>query len=175
MNMWKSIRVSSPSSASIGGSLKSMATMKNIGILLFVVILALIAYFMYKNASAQNSDYKSNKEHISNSSGSTSGSTSSGKEAEIIMFYTDWCPHCKTAKPEWEQVKAEFQGKQIKGYTVIFTEVNCTNESPDVEKMINTYKVEGYPTIKLIKDNQVIDYDAKPTKATLTQFLNTVI
>jgi thiol-disulfide isomerase/thioredoxin len=176
MNMMKSIRFSPPSSASIGGSLKSMATMKNIGILLFVVILALIAYFMYKNASAQNSDYKSNKEHISNSSGSTSsGSTSSGKEAEIIMFYTDWCPHCKTAKPEWEQVKAEFQGKQIKGYTIIFTEVNCTNESPDVEKMINTYKVEGYPTIKLIKDNQVIDYDAKPTKATLTQFLNTVI
>ncbi len=174
--MMKSIRFSPPSSASIGGSLKSMATMKNIGILLFVVILALIAYFMYKNASAQNSDYKSNKEHISNSSGSTSsGSTSSGKEAEIIMFYTDWCPHCKTAKPEWEQVKAEFQGKQIKGYTIIFTEVNCTNESPDVEKMINTYKVEGYPTIKLIKDNQVIDYDAKPTKATLTQFLNTVI
>ena len=40
---------------------------------------------------------------------------------------------------------------------------------------MNTYKIEGYPTIKLVKDNQIIDYDAKPTKATLTQFLNTVV
>ena len=41
--------------------------------------------------------------------------------------------------------------------------------------MINSYKIEGYPTIKLLKDGQVIEYDAKPTKETLTQFLNTVL
>ena len=37
------------------------------------------------------------------------------------------------------------------------------------------YNVEGFPTIKLLKDGQVIEYDAKPTKETLTQFLNTVL
>jgi thiol-disulfide isomerase/thioredoxin len=169
MNTLKQVRFASP--VSTINSVKSLFTTRNIGIFLFIVILGLIAYFIYQSTSSkQSSLYKANKEHITNSS-----QNSSGKEAEIIMFYTDWCPHCKTAKPEWEQVKAEFQGKQINGYTIIFTEVNCTNESPDVEKMINTYKVEGYPTIKLIKDNQVIDYDAKPTKDTLTQFLNTVV
>jgi hypothetical protein len=30
-------------------------------------------------------------------------------------------------------------------------------------------------TIKLLKDNQVIEYDAKPTKSTMEQFLNTVL
>jgi hypothetical protein len=44
-----------------------------------------------------------------------------------------------------------------------------------VEQMMDKYKIEGYPTIKLLKDGQVIEYDAKPSKDTLTQFLNTVL
>jgi len=145
---------------------------RTIGIMILVIILAIIGYVMYKSyiEPTMNPSYKANREQVPVGSGA-----SANKEAEIMLFYTDWCPHCKTAKPEWEQVKAEYDGKQIHGYTIIFTEVNCTNDSPDVEKMMNTYKVEGYPTIKLVKDNQIIDYDAKPSKATLTQFLNTVV
>lgn len=100
---------------------------------------------------------------------------SSGKTAELMLFHVDWCPHCKTAKPEWDQVKAEYQNKEINGYKVIFTDINCTNETPEIQKLIDTYKIEGYPTIKLIKDGQVIDFDAKPTKDTLSKFLNTVL
>jgi thiol-disulfide isomerase/thioredoxin len=72
-------------------------------------------------------------------------------------------------------LKAEYENKEINGYKVIFTEVNCTNESPEIEKMMNTYKIDGFPTIKLLKDGQVIEYDAKPTKETMEQFLNTVL
>lgn len=171
-------------SASTGGSSSGMLSSarnmmpslswRTIGFIFLVIILAVISYFIYKSItdSAKNPTYKANRE---NAPVGSSAASNSGKEAEIMLFSTDWCPHCKTAKPEWEQVKAEYNGKQIHGYTIIFTEVNCTNESPDVEKMMNTYKIEGYPTIKLVKDNQIIDYDAKPSKATLTQFLNTVV
>ena len=41
--------------------------------------------------------------------------------------------------------------------------------------MMETYKVEGFPTIKLVKGDQVIDFEAKPTESTLTQFLNTIL
>jgi thiol-disulfide isomerase/thioredoxin len=92
-----------------------------------------------------------------------------------MLFYVDWCPHCKTAKPDWDEVKTQFQNKTINGYKVIFTEINCTTETEEVEKLMNKFKVEGYPTIKLIKDGQVIEYDAKPSKDTLIQFLNTVL
>jgi hypothetical protein len=40
---------------------------------------------------------------------------------------------------------------------------------------MDQYKIEGYPTIKLLKDGQVIEYDAKPSKDTLEQFLKTVL
>ena len=101
--------------------------------------------------------------------------TTENKKAELMLFYVDWCPHCKTAKPIWQELKTEYKDKQINGYTVIFTEINCTNESPEIEDMMNKYKIEGYPTIKLLKDGQVIEYDAKPNKSTLDQFLNTVL
>ena len=68
-----------------------------------------------------------------------------------------------------------YEGKKINDYTMIFTEHNCTNESSETEALLNKYKVEGYPTIKLLKDNQVIEFDAKPTKQNLEEFLNTAI
>jgi protein disulfide-isomerase A4 len=92
-----------------------------------------------------------------------------------MLFYVDWCPHCKTAKPVWEELKSEYQNKTINGYHVLFTEINCTNETAEIEKLISKFNIEGYPTIKLLKDGQVIEYNAKPTKDTLIQFLNTAL
>jgi thiol-disulfide isomerase/thioredoxin len=166
MNSLRNMRI--PQASSMVGGFKPTFSLKIVGIFLLAVVLAIIAYYIYQNsypsASKNASVYNPNQ-----------GGQGSGKEAELILFYADWCPHCKTAKPEWEQVKAEYNGKDVNGYSLIFTDVNCTNESADVEKMMNTYKIEGFPTIKLVKDNQIIDFDAKPTKSTLTQFINTVV
>ena len=135
-----------------------------IAILISAIVMIGVAYMIYKQQFPSSSSiaYKPS-------------SSTSNASAEMILFYVDWCPHCKTAKPEWDQVKAEYQDKTINGYKVIFTEINCTNESAEIENVIKTYKIEGYPTIKLIKDGQIIEYDAKPTKATMEQFLNTVL
>jgi thiol-disulfide isomerase/thioredoxin len=94
---------------------------------------------------------------------------------ELLFFFADWCPHCKTAKPIWNDLKTEYQNKTINGYKIIFTEINCSEETLEVDKMMNKYNIEGYPTIKLLKDGQVIEYDAKPSNETLRQFLNTVL
>ena len=103
------------------------------------------------------------------------GDDNGNKTAEMLLFYVDWCPHCKTAQPAWNDLKSEYENRTINGYKVIFTEVNCTTESAEVEQMMNKYKIDGFPTIKLLKDGQIIEYDAKPTKETMEQFLNTVL
>ena len=131
-----------------------------------VIILGLIYYF---TRSTEKKDESSSREYDPNESKLPK------KEAEIMMFFVDWCPHCKTAKPEWDKVKAEYEGKEVNGYTIIFTDVNCTEATPETEKLISTYKIDGYPTIKLLKDNEVIEYEAKPNKDTLVQFLNSVL
>jgi thiol-disulfide isomerase/thioredoxin len=143
-------------------------------IVLFIVVLIGISvyyYMYYVNSPKSSTAYKPNHEQVPIGS----GSGGSGNTAELLFFYADWCPHCKTAKPIWYSLQSEYQNKTINGYTVTFTEINCSEETAEVDKMMNQYNVEGYPTIKLLKDGQVIEYDAKPNKETLTQFLNTVL
>lgn len=137
-----------------------------LALVLFLIIGGYCYYYYYlPNTQAK---YKPNNEKAN------SDNVSSGT-AELLFFFANWCPHCKTAKPIWNELKTEYENKTINGYKVIFTEVDCSEETAEVEKMMNQYNVEGYPTIKLLKDGQVIEYDAKPSKETLVQFLNTVL
>ena len=149
------------------GSKMSTSTIMVIASVVLFSILAAFYYYYYIHSN-MNSSYKPNSERVPIG-------TSQSSTAELLFFYADWCPHCKTAKPIWNELKSEYENKTINGYQVIFTEVNCTTESDETDKMMNQYSVEGYPTIKLLKDGQVIEYDAKPSKETLTQFLNTVL
>jgi thiol-disulfide isomerase/thioredoxin len=151
---------------SAGGNLSRTTILLISSALLFAVIAGVYIFFYY--IPSLKSSYKPNREHVTNGS-------SDSKTAEMLLFYADWCPHCKTAKPIWEEVKAQYENKIINGYQVVFTEVNCTSENAEVEQMMNKYNIEGFPTIKLLKDGQVIEYDAKPSKETLNQFLNTVL
>jgi thiol-disulfide isomerase/thioredoxin len=125
-------------------------------IVICFVIAALYAYRRY----VVKPSYVSNTEYTSELPEQT---------AELYFFHTTWCPHCKKALPVWEELKNEVGDKPIKGYTVNFVEVDCEKDPGTAEK----FKVTGYPTIKLIKGNQVIEYDAKPDKATLMEFLET--
>ena len=144
-----------------------LITWKTAIIFIFALLIILFSYYIYKKYSKKQTFY-ANRENIPKE-------LNSNKNATLMLFYVDWCPHCKTAKPEWESLKEEYDGKSINGYIVNFTEYNCTEESSDISELINKYEIEGYPTIKLIKDNQVIEYDAKLTKSTMEQFLQTVL
>jgi thiol-disulfide isomerase/thioredoxin len=148
-----------------GGNMSSSLFI-GIGALVLFSLIAFLYYYYYILPET-NTKYKPNSEQI------PAGGNSN--VAELLFFYADWCPHCKTAKPIWNDLKAEYENKTINGYRIIFTDINCSEETAEVDKMMNKYNVEGYPTIKLLKDGQVIEYDAKPSKDTLTQFLNTVV
>ena len=95
--------------------------------------------------------------------------------AQLLFFSVDWCPHCKVAKPEWDNLVSEYDGKLINGQQVVFTSYNCTTETDETKKLISQYGIDGYPTVKLIKDGQVINFDAKPTKDSLATFLKSSI
>jgi len=178
-------RSKGPSTSMLGGSAGNNGIMSKISgatsgvglntilIALFVCIFIAVTYFLFRKQlnALFSPGFRANNENVP--IGGPNGGE--GSSVELLFFSTQWCPHCKTAKPEWEQVVSEYQDKQINGRTVVFTEVDCTNETSETEKMMNQYKIEGFPTIKLLKDGQVIEFDAKPTKATLVQFLNTAL
>ena len=103
------------------------------------------------------------------SNGEGGSTEDSDKEAELMLFYVDWCPHCKTAKPVWEDFKKQIGDNTVNGIKLNFFEVDCDKDTATSDK----FKVKGFPTIKLLKGNQIIEYDAKPSVATLIEFVNT--
>ena len=36
----------------------------------------------------------------------------------IYFFFVDWCPQCKTAKPEWTNFKIQYHDTDVNGYTI---------------------------------------------------------
>lgn len=99
------------------------------------------------------------------------------KKIEVIIyfFHVDWCPHCKTALPEWEKFKNEYHNKEIGKYVIKCIPVNCTDETSEITGLINDYNIEGYPTIKMLKEKNKIEFDSKITYNTLEQFVETMV
>lgn len=88
----------------------------------------------------------------------------------LYYFYTTWCPHCKTATQEWDALQAE-TNDFINKNKIEFKSIDCDKDTITANK----FKITGYPTIKLIYNNTIYNYDAKPDKDTLLKFLESVI
>ena len=74
--------------------------------------------------------------------GFASSGTSSPGSYSFVMYYAPWCPHCKTAMPDWDALGTT---QTIGGSTVAISKVDC-DANPDVAKAKN---VSGYPTFHL--------------------------
>ena len=94
--------------------------------------------------------------------------TTDVRVVDVYYFYTTWCPYCVKARPEWDKFKKYWENKKKNGYMLNFTEIDCDKN----ESLASKYEIETYPTIKLIKDDKVYDYDAKPSVENLNKFLN---
>jgi thioredoxin-like negative regulator of GroEL len=130
-------------------NLKKVFTLTNALVLGVVVAVVGLAYLFYRRRRATP---KKSDEPV----------------CEVFYFYTAWCPYCKKARPEWDKFKAPLQRTTRDGYLLLFTEVDCDAD----EALANKFEVTSYPTIKCVKDGNVTDYDARPSLATLNQFLD---
>ena len=141
------------------GSKKVLAT---ITISAIFIAVAIWMYYTYV-VPRVNASYVPNKEYVKNHKKKNSDT------ADLYLFYTTWCPHCKTAKPVWDDFK-EYIGTKghSSGVKVNFIEVDCEQDRKTADK----FNVSGYPTIKLLYNDKVIEYDAKPNKTNLQQFLD---
>ena len=91
-------------------------------------------------------------------------------EILILYFYTEWCPYCKQSMPEINRFEEHIRGENDSAnYNITLTKIDCEKQSTIADK----YKIQAYPSIKLIYKNKVYDYDARPNKANLIQFMET--
>lgn len=92
-------------------------------------------------------------------------------ECVVALFYADWCPHCTTFKPIFEKAKEMMEQKtcnanKLKGKNLRFVKVNADNY-PALTKQ---YNVNGYPTVKLITKEKVMDYEGGRDLNSMNQY-----
>jgi thiol-disulfide isomerase/thioredoxin len=141
---------------------------RNVLIAVFAALLIACAYYIYKKYILKQSD-RSFYEGYANGM-DMRRENPDGDMVTLYFFGTSWCPHCISAKPEWNAFVEENKDKVFNGKRVNFVDVDCDKESTLADK----YEVTGYPTIKLDKGSEIIEFKSKPTKQTLTEFLNSV-
>lgn len=139
---------------------------RSVIILIFIILLIATSYYIYIRYSGVP---QSTKQYIPNDEYDLSKGDDNNT-AELIMFYTTWCPYCKKAKPVWEQITQEFNEQYVNNVKVICKDI----DRDEYKEMAEEYNVKGVPTIILIKPNgEQVLYDAKPSYEHLVEFLNT--
>lgn len=124
-------------------------------VILLLLVVLFVLYKVYSNSS------QSPRETFANLS----------KSSNFMMFYTDWCPHCQHAKPEFKKVMDKLSNGELNGHTISVKMINA-EEDKDLAK---EYNVEGYPTIILTKDNKNYTYEGNRTEKDMMSYLETML
>jgi thiol-disulfide isomerase/thioredoxin len=141
-------------------------------LILSIVLLSVfsyIAYYLYIEYIRREQKIKDAKD-VANSSG--------GAKINVLirLFYTDWCPYSAKALPEWNNFKEKYNNEIYNQKKIEIVELDCSNENDsNVKKIIEENNVDSYPTIKMYKNDEIIDFDAKITYDNLEQFIETIL
>lgn len=179
---------------------KIIENFKSPSFLMYIAIVALfvgIGYLIYVNYIAPrispswiaNDEFdQKEKDEISlapsesgGGGGGGGGSVTKG-QAQLYLFHTKWCPYCKKLWPIWDNVKNELDRKIFNGFQLSFVEIDGDKQEADLNyfeaeflKDAEKKKVDGFPSIYLIKENQVYEFEAQPTGENLKEFVKSVL
>ena len=81
---------------------------------------------------------------------------------KVMLFYADWCGHCKTFAPIWEELKKDFDQRGI---------AHEEHESSNQEIM-DVFDVQGFPTIKIEQAGVVSDYRGSRDKDSILSYVS---
>ena len=178
---------------------KIMKVVKSPVFLLYIGVVLLflgIGYYVYNYyiLPRMNPAWVANNEYLQkeSSQGEGGGSGEGGDTpikpgeqpvlANLYLFHADWCPYSKKVLPIWNVVKENMEQKVYNGHRLIFTEIDGDKQPQDLNffeveylKNAEKKKIDGYPSIYLVKGDSVTEFDAEPTAETLTEFVNSVL
>jgi len=92
----------------------------------------------------------------------------------FVEFYANWCGHCKTLAPEWKKLIKMIEVPEYEDKKLAIVSVESEAINKDIEKVIEQSglgKVEGFPTIGLIKGKKFVSYNGKRDAASMLKFI----
>ena len=83
--------------------------------------------------------------------------------AKLMLFYADWCGHCKKIKPIYDgELKQKISNLPVKLETI---------DSDKNREITSKYNVSAFPTLILEVNNKVIKYDGERKSENIIQFI----
>ena len=81
---------------------------------------------------------------------------------KFILYYVEWCPHCKVVLPEWKKLEND---KELNNIHI--EKINCEENETAAEKN----NIEGFPTILFKHNGKVESYENERSYASFKSFL----
>lgn len=86
-------------------------------------------------------------------------STLKRHETTLVMFFAPWCVHCNRLKPEYAKAAEIVKDDEP---PIKLAKIDCTDSGKEI---CNKYSIRGYPTLKLFRQNEVLEDYNGPRKA----------
>lgn len=87
----------------------------------------------------------------------------------LVMYYAEWCGHCKRAKPEFQKLMESYHGP------VKLMMVDC--EAPENAELVKSQDIKGFPTIRYYPsglNEKYEEYSGARTFPDFSEYVNTV-
>ena len=134
---------------------KSFFSKKNVPTLLFLLVILLIIYYVYTTYFKEGFESLDLDEE-----------TKSGKQ--LVLFYADWCGHCKKAAPEFSKLLSASPITLKDGTKATVKILDGDKDKAEVAK----YNVKGFPSVLVIDGGQTTEYPGERTASGIIDFLN---
>ena len=82
----------------------------------------------------------------------------------FVNFNTTWCYWSKKLNPTWKKLEIDMLNKDLK-----IIDIKCDKNNN--QELCKRYQINGYPTIKLIIGNNIIDYEGNRSLEDMKNFI----
>jgi len=108
------------------------------------------------------------KEGFESTPAALDGDIKEGKK--LVMFYADWCGHCKNIKPAWDSAAKKVNGEENK-----MVKINVGGDDPEQKKVSKKYGIDGFPTIQVFNNgSKSEDYSGGRSEEDLVKFVQSM-
>lgn len=95
------------------------------------------------------------------------------KDEAVVLVYANWCPHCQTMKPEWNELKNKL-GSVIETIEIEDSDFDKDLKMMDIENnKLNNERIEiiGYPTLFKIRKGHADYYGGDRTASEMYKWV----
>ena len=127
-----------------------------------------------KNTKATPAKKKENKTKKTNKTkkAKKSNKKKTKDESTIVLVYANWCPHCQTMKPEWNEMKNRL-GMDIETIEIEDSDFDKDTKIRDIEdnKLKGEHiEIMGYPTMFKVHNGHTDYYGGSRTASEMIKW-----